>query len=90
MFMSSDSNLVLVSCAIVVKEERRKLKWFLVRQSADGDWEIPKVVVKKVESSVRAALRIMGEQGGMSVKVLEEVGRTGGVVTMNGKVLPGI
>jgi hypothetical protein len=83
-----EKNLVLVSGAIVFKEYRRKIKWFLVRHGEDGDWEIPKVVVRKVESSVRAILRMMGEQGGMSIKVLEEAGRAGGSTSINDKVLP--
>ena len=80
--------MVLISGAIVFKEDRGKLTWFVVKQTDDGDWEIPKVVVRKVESSVRASLRMVGEQGGMDVKVLEEAGRSGGVVTVNNKVLP--
>lgn len=82
-----EKNLVLVSGAILFKKEGRKRLWFLIKQE-DGEWEIPKVAVRKTESSARAALRMMGEQGGMSTKVLEEAGRAGGITTINGKVLP--
>lgn len=59
----------------------------MTKQKDSQDWEIPKVVVRKGESSVRAVIRIMGEKGGMSTRVLEEVGRAGGTTTINGKIL---
>lgn len=84
-----DTNIVLISGALVFKEERDKDYWFIVKQEGDEDkWEIPKVFVRRGESSVRASLRMMGEQGGMTTQVLEEAGRSGGVVTINGKTLP--
>lgn len=86
--MIIDKNLVLVSGAVVFKKGRSKKRWFVVRQSDDDKWEIPKVVVRKAESSARAALRMMGEQGGMSTQVIEEIGRAGGVTTINGKTFP--
>lgn len=80
--------LVLVSCAIVFKKGRGKSRWLVTKQADGDEWEIPKVVVRKGESSVRAALRMMGEKGGMTTQVLEEAGRAGGVTTINGKTLP--
>ncbi len=86
--MIIDKSTVLVSGAVVLREGRSKKRWFLVKQSDDDKWEIPKVFVRKGESSVRAAMRMMGEQGGMSTQVIEEAGRAGGVTTINGKVFP--
>ena len=83
-----DTNLVLVSSAVVFKESRGKTHWFVVKQSGAENWELPRVIVRKVESSVRAAIRMMGEQGGMTTQVLEEAGRAGGVTTINGKTMP--
>ena len=80
--------LVLVSGAVVFKKGRGKSRWFITKQAEDDGWEIPKVVVRRGESSVRAALRMMGEKGGMTTQVLEEAGRAGGVTTINGKTLP--
>jgi hypothetical protein len=80
--------LVLVSGAIVFKKGRGKSRWLITKQAEDDEWEIPKVVVRKGESSVRASLRMMGEKGGMTTQVLEEAGRAGGVTTINGKTLP--
>ena len=82
-----EKNLVLVSGAVIFKEKGGKLRWFIIENSKGG-WEIPKVVVRKGESSVRAALRMTGEKGGMSTRVLEEIARTGGVTTINGRALP--
>lgn len=85
-----NKNLVLVSGAIVFKEGRGKKRWFVVKQTGDDEerWEIPKVPVRKTESSPRAAIRIMGEKGGMDAKILEEAGRAGGSTTINGKTVP--
>jgi ADP-ribose pyrophosphatase YjhB (NUDIX family) len=80
--------LVLVSGAILFKKGRGKSRWFITKQSEEDGWEIPKVVVRKGESSVRAALRMMGEKGGLTTQILEEAGRAGGVATINGKTLP--
>jgi len=83
-----DKNSVLVAGAILFKETKKGPRWFLVKYSSEHDWEIAKAIVRKGESSVRAALRMMGEQGGMGTRVIEEAGRAGGVTSVNGKVLP--
>ena len=83
-----DKNLVLISGAIVYRYQNDKVEWFLVRHQDTNEWEIPKVTVRKGESSVRAALRIMGEKGAMTTRVLEEAGRAGGTTTLNGKTVP--
>lgn len=83
-----DKNLILVSGAVVFKESRGRVCWFLIKQLDGSEWEFPKVVVRKGESSVRAVIRMMGEKGGMSTRVLEEVGRAGGIATVNHKTLP--
>ncbi len=57
-------------------------------EGEDGKWEIPKVPVRRTESSPRAAIRMMAEKGGMDAKVLEEAGRAGGSTTINGKTVP--
>ncbi len=79
---------ILVSSAIVFKKPKDKYLWFLVRQNQDSGWEIPKTTVRRGESSVRAVIRVMGEQGGMRAKVLEEVGRNSGSASVNGKIVP--
>jgi len=83
-------NTILISGAIVFKKSRGKTFWFVSMNKVDDEeaWEIPKVMVKKTESSVRAAIRMTGEKGGMNNKVLEEVGRAGGSTTVGGKKVP--
>ena len=83
-----DKNTVLVSAACVYRDVKGKPRWFFIKQTEVDGWEIPKVLVRKGESSVRAVLRLMGEKGGMSTRVLEEAGRAGGVTTINGRSLP--
>jgi ADP-ribose pyrophosphatase YjhB (NUDIX family) len=82
------TNQILISAAAVYKEHANGRRWLLVKQSAEEGWEIPKTLVRKVESSVRAILRVLGEQGGMTVRVLEEAGRAGGITTVNGRTIP--
>ncbi len=76
--------ILLVSGAAVYKQGRGRNLWFVVKNKDDG-WELPKTTARRGESSVRAAIRLMGEQGGMTAKVLEEVGRSGGATMVNGK-----
>lgn len=78
---------ILVSGAIVFKDYRGKRQFLLVRHKEKSDWEIPKVTVRKGESSVRASIRLTGEQAGMNARVLEEAGRASGAATINGKVV---
>ncbi|OGM26876.1 hypothetical protein A2627_05690 [Candidatus Woesebacteria bacterium RIFCSPHIGHO2_01_FULL_39_28] len=61
--------------------------WFIVRQNSSSDWIIPKASVRKGESSVRTSIRIMADLGGMRAKVLEEVGRANGTITINTKAV---
>ncbi|HJX45606.1 MAG TPA: NUDIX domain-containing protein [Patescibacteria group bacterium] len=83
------TNLVLISGAVVFRRLKNgKELWLCVKLSKDSDWEMPKVLVRKGESSVRAAIRYMAESGGMNAKVLEEVGRMGGSTVVGGKVIP--
>jgi ADP-ribose pyrophosphatase YjhB (NUDIX family) len=86
--MINDKNLVLVSGACAFREVHGKISWFLIKIPDADNWEIPKVLVRKGESSVRASLRLMSEKGGMNVRVLEEAGRSGGVTSINGKTFP--
>jgi len=86
--MTGDNNLVLLSSAVLFKKDGKEDLWFLVKQSEEDEWEMPRTVVRKGESSIRAAIRMMGEQGTMTVRVLEEAGRAGGVTNINNKTVP--
>lgn len=80
-------NQVLISGAVVFKEARDKKRpyWLLIKPHGEEEWQIPKTAVRRGESSVRAALRMMGEVGGMSTKVLEEAGRASANLIVNKK-----
>lgn len=79
---------IVIGGAIVFKDNRGKRQYLVVKNKEDGDWEIPKVTVRKGESSVRSVIRLTGEQGGISARVLEEVGRSSGTTVINGKAIP--
>src|SRR6266540_2481343 len=78
-------NTVLVSVGAIFKDSEGKRKWLLVKRNGEGDWELPRITVRKTESSARAAIRMVGEQLGANAQILEEVGRSGGVATVNGR-----
>lgn len=78
-------NMILISAAVVGEIVKGKFKFFLVRNSENADWEIPKLTVRKTESSVRACLRMIGEQAGMRVRILNEAARFTSTVQVNGK-----
>lgn len=79
------SNGTLVSGGVILRERGKKREWLLVKQTLDSDWELPRVNVRRGESSVRAVLRMSSEQGGMNVRVLEEAGRFNAQVKVSGK-----
>lgn len=87
--MNNNKNkTILISGATIYQKGEDKTLWFIVKQNEETGWELPKTTVRRGESSVRAVIRQMGEQGGMRAKVLEEVGRSAGSTVINGKVIP--
>jgi 8-oxo-dGTP pyrophosphatase MutT (NUDIX family) len=88
MINNKNNQQMVIGGAIVFRDNRGKRQFLLVKTKEDGDWEIPKVIVRKGESSVRSVIRLTGEQGGMTTRVLEEVGRTTGTTVLNGKSMP--
>jgi 8-oxo-dGTP pyrophosphatase MutT (NUDIX family) len=79
---------IVIGGAVLFRENRGKRQFLLVKQREAPDWEIPKVTVRKGESSVRAAIRLASEQGGMAARVLEEAGRSSGTTIVNAKSIP--
>lgn len=77
---------VLIGGAILYRENKKgKRQFLIVKNGKDDGWEIPKVTVRKGESSVRAVIRMTGEQAGITARVLEEVGRLSGSAVLNNK-----
>ena len=84
--MTNKRTNILIGAALVYKERGKKRFYWLVTDK-EGKWEIPKVTVRRGESSPRAVIRMTGEQAGMNSRILEEVGRQSGVVTVNSKTM---
>ncbi len=82
--MAAKNNNISIGGAVVYKEGRGKRTYWIVADK-EGNWEIPKVTVRRGESSVRAVIRMTGEIAGINAKILEEVGRHSAVVLINGK-----
>ena len=85
--MVARNNNISIGGAVVYKEGRGKRYYWIVADK-DGNWEIPKVTVRRGESSVRAVIRMTSEIVGTNAKILEEVGRHSAVVLVNGKATP--
>jgi hypothetical protein len=82
------NNNLLISGAVVFRDSRKKRQWLIVKNDANKDWEIPKVTVRKGESSVRAVIRMIGEVAAMTIRILEEASRASGAAIINGKSVP--
>ena len=81
-------NTIIISVAVIFRKYRGKKQWLVTKQNEDSIWELPRIITRKTEASARASIRMAGEQLGMAIQVLEEAGRAGGVITINGKIVP--
>lgn len=82
------TNLITTSGGVIFRDSRGKRQFFVVKMGEEERWELPKVTVRKGESSVRAILRMTGEMAGMNTRVLEEAGRSTGTTVVGGKSIP--
>ena len=78
---------VLMSVSVVFKKKGKEFVWFLVKQGDSQDWELPRTIARRGESSVRASIRLMGEQGGMRARIFEELDRHIGAGKINDRVV---
>lgn len=83
--MIKNQQQISIGGAVVIRDQKGKKQFMVVKQKEDGDWELPKVTVRKGESSIRAVIRMTTEQAGMSIRVLEEAGRASGTTIINAK-----
>jgi 8-oxo-dGTP pyrophosphatase MutT (NUDIX family) len=81
------TNQITIAGAVLFKDSRGK-RYFLLIKQKEGEWELSKAIVRRGESSVRAAIRMTAEQGGLTAKVLEEAGRASGIGMVGGKSVP--
>ena len=82
-----NTGIVLIGGVVLYKDVRGKRTFLVVKQTKEEKWELPKITVRKGESSVRAVLRLTGELSGISAKVLEEAGRATGAASIGGRVV---
>lgn len=66
----------LVAGATLFKRRNGLPVWLVVKTDSKGQWELPKGLVRRGESSVGSILRAMREDAGLIMEVLEEAGRT--------------
>lgn len=66
----------LVAGATIYKKRNSSREWLLVKKDSKDDWELPKGLVKRGESSVSSVLRTIRENVGLTVQIIEEAGRT--------------
>ena len=67
---------ILVSAGAVFKNRAGKNLWLLVKGSSNESWQLPKSIVRRNESSVRAVIRTLSEMAGVRVRVIDEVSKT--------------
>ncbi|MBI2590960.1 MAG: NUDIX domain-containing protein [Candidatus Blackburnbacteria bacterium] len=65
----------LTTGATIFRKKRGQAEWLVVKFGSKTPGELIKGPVRRGESSVGAILRILREEQGMSVEVLEESGR---------------
>ena len=82
------TNLISISGAVIFRDSRGKRQFFVVKMGEEDKWELPKVTVRRGESSVRASIRLINETAGMNVRILEEAGRSTGATVVGGKSVP--
>ena len=82
---AKNNQQVLIGAAILYRDHKKGKQFLIVKNNKEDGWELPKVAVRKGESSVRAAIRMMGEQAGITARVLEEAGRLSGSTILNNK-----
>ena len=74
----------LVTAATVYRKKRGGFDWLVIKPNAKTPGEFPKGPVRRGESSVGAILRILREERGMTVEVMEESGRFNQTTSKNG------
>ena len=65
----------LTTAATVYRKKRGAMEWMVLKPEPKTPGELPKGPVRRGESSVGAILRILREDRGLTVEVMEESGR---------------
>lgn len=77
----------LLTGATAYRKKNGHTKWLIVKEDGQEGWVLPTGDVRRGESSVRAAMRLLRDNIGMRSKVLEEAGRATISTTENGEPL---
>lgn len=51
-----------------------EIRWLIVKPAGKDRWQLPKGLIDKGESSETAAVREVGEEGGVEAKVVKKIG----------------
>ena len=74
----------LVAGIVAYRDKKGGTEWFVIKTAESSGWELPKMDVRRGESSARAAIRLMDDFG-ESARILEEAGRATVSTTSNGE-----
>ncbi|NOY14743.1 MAG: NUDIX domain-containing protein [bacterium] len=70
---------------VVYKQEGNKIKWLIIKPAGRKEWRLPKGVIESNETSVRAAIREVQEEGGVIAAIKEKVGQIRYFYTQDGE-----
>ncbi len=70
---------------VVYKKEKNKIKWLIVKPAGRKEWRLPKGLIEKNETSVKAAMREVEEEGGVKAVIKEKVGEIKYFYTQDGQ-----
>lgn len=74
----------LITAATIFRKKKGAVEWLVLKSEVKAPGTLPKGVVRRGESSVGAILRMLREEKGMAVEVLEESGRLASTSTKEG------
>ncbi len=56
------------------KDDKSKVKWLIIKPAGRNEWRLPKGLIEKSETSVKAAMREVEEESGVKAAIKEKVG----------------
>jgi 8-oxo-dGTP pyrophosphatase MutT (NUDIX family) len=61
---------------VVFKKEKGKTKWLIIQPKGTDRWQLPKGQIDEGESSRKAAVREVEEEGGVKTRLIKKLGDT--------------
>ncbi len=59
---------------VVYKKDKNTIKWLIIKPAGKKEWRLPKGLIEKNETSVKAAMREVEEEGGVKAAIKEKIG----------------